>query len=333
MEVKLHELRAGSPHVNRSELLVGGSVYPVGCGVHGKRSEPGDRVHRLKQGLLVCLATLAIGTVVWRLVPRHNASASFDASQKNQKLVVPKGAGAESIAATVGDPKRIAARDFGRVVYPYSLIPGGVHGPEELRLVSARDPLVATHFAGFAYERATVVRLQEPKLVYLAYRFKDRVYWTKKKVRLVAGETLITDGKITARTRCANPISESAQTPHSPDEPAAEKFEKPIGGDDGTAARIAYPSRDEAALLSRPLLAGLVPADPLVVAPPVPVAPVVPAAKGWFIPPLIPPILGGSSSSSTPALPPGVTPEPSTILLISTGLAGIYVRYKKNSKQ
>lgn len=307
-------------------------MYPVGCGVHSGRSESASRDRRLKQGLLICLATLTVGTAMWRFIPRHNARASSALSQNQQRLLVQKEMGSDSTAIPVDYPRPVERHQLGRVVYPYSLIPGGVHGPEELRLVSARDTVVAAQFGGFAYERATMVRLKQPKLVYLAYRLKDRVYWTKKKVRLVAGETLITDGKMMARTRCANPVSEHTQGPYSSQEPAAEKFEKPVDGNDGTAARIPYPSASEEALLSRALLPGVIPAVPPVVAPPVPVAPVAHAAKGWFIPPLIPPIPGGSSSSSTPALPPGVTPEPSTILLISTGLAGIYVRYKKNSK-
>ena len=308
-------------------------MYPVGCGMHSRRSESASRGRRVTQSLLICLATLALGTVTWCFVPRRKASASFGQSQNQQRLFAQTGTGADSSAIPVSLPRPVEPREMGRVVYPYSLIPGGVHGPEELRLVSARDAVVAAQFGGFAYERATIVRLKQSKLVYLAYRFNDRVFWTKKKVRLIAGETLITDGRITARTRCANPVSEQAKGPYSPHEPGAEKFEKPVGGDDGTAARIPYPSTGEEALLSRSLLPGLIPALAPVVAPPVAVAPVASAAKGWFIPPLIPPIPAGSSSSATPALPPGVTPEPSTILLISTGLAGIYVRYKKNSKQ
>jgi len=303
-------------------------VYPSGCGVPVRLNKSHDHNRRLKQSLVVCLAVLAVGVVAWRLFPRHSVISS--GSLPENPALEHSYPSLDPVAATDGY-RAPAARELGRVVYPYSLIPGGIHGSEELRMVSARDAVVGARFAGFNFQRATLVRVKEPKLVYLAYRMNDQVYWTKKKVRLVAGETLITDGKITARTRCANPVSEHAQGPYSPEEPAAEKFEKPMGGQDATAALIPFPSRSEQAELFPPANPALLPVIPPVVVPPGPVAPIAAAPKGWFIPPLIPPIPGGGSS--TPVIPPAVTPEPSTILLLTTGLAGIYARYRKSSKR
>jgi hypothetical protein len=307
-------------------------VYPVGCGVFARRRKLDHSSRLVKLGLLFCLGVLAAAAVLWQLAPRHSRPATFSAPQTNRPVPFKSSENHAVTSADYASPS--VARGVSRVVYPYSLIPGGVHDPEELRLVSALDTVVASNFAGFDFQRATVERLKEPKLVYLAYRLGNRVYWTKKKIRLVAGETLITDGKITARTRCANPVSESAQGPYSPKEPAAYKFEKPIGGEEGTAAQLTFPSQFDEALLSQPEMPALVPAAPPVVVPPIPVTPVAAAPKGWwFIPPVVPPIPGGGGSSTPPALPPGITPEPSTILLISTGLAGVYVRYRRGSKK
>src|SRR6266581_3837626 len=98
-----------------------------------------------------------------------------------------------------------------RVVYPYSVVPGGVRTPKELQDATKRDPLVARHYSGFNFSNAHVVELQKPQLVYVSYRLKGKIYWTKKKVALHKGEKVITDGKITGRTRCANQVSPTAQ--------------------------------------------------------------------------------------------------------------------------
>jgi hypothetical protein len=106
-----------------------------------------------------------------------------------------------------------------RVVYPYSVVPGGVQTPEDLRQVSDHDSVVGSHYAGFDFRSARVVELDQPKLVYLSYRMGNRVFWTAKRISLHKGEKLITDGRMTARTRCANQISESPQPAVSPPNP------------------------------------------------------------------------------------------------------------------
>ena len=48
-----------------------------------------------------------------------------------------------------------------RPVYPYSIIPGGVHDPKELERVFERDPVVAAHYRNFDFRRARVLQLTE----------------------------------------------------------------------------------------------------------------------------------------------------------------------------
>jgi len=69
----------------------------------------------------------------------------------------------------VGLPSTLAAPRVqlqnGRLVYPYSVVPGGVVSGNELKDVAAQDPVVAEHYAGFDYKRARVIEVSQPKLV------------------------------------------------------------------------------------------------------------------------------------------------------------------------
>ena len=55
------------------------------------------------------------------------------------------------------------------------------------------------------------VRLTLARTVYLSYRIGNHIYWTRRRITLHKGEKLITDGTITARTRCANRVEETPQ--------------------------------------------------------------------------------------------------------------------------
>jgi len=217
-----------------------------------------------------------------------------------------------------------------RVVYPYSVIPGGVQSPDDLRLVSEHDRIVGGHYAGFDFRNARIMELDQPKLVYLSYRMGDKVFWTAKRISLHKGEKLITDGRTTARTRCGNQISESAQPAVSPAEPPAAKFEEPF---DGTAGQVPFPG--ESSLASGRELSGLGSARP----PGLQSSGSAPFPGGG-LPPVFPPpipskgcppgeIPGGPNKPCHHKPPPPPVPEPATILLLSSGLAGIYWRCRK----
>ncbi len=119
-----------------------------------------------------------------------------------------------------------------RVIYPYSIIRGGVRNAEEFKAALLKDKVVAAHFSSFSAPSSRIVELKAEKAAYVAYRVNDKVYWTKKKVRLVKGEKLITDGVNYARARCGNRISEVSQIPMSPEEPSHAFLDRPIPTED-----------------------------------------------------------------------------------------------------
>ncbi|MEJ5367546.1 MAG: hypothetical protein WHT08_04455 [Bryobacteraceae bacterium] len=119
------------------------------------------------------------------------------------------------------------AKTPARLVYPYSVIPGGVASPEEVIEAARRDPVVARHYAGFDPRRARTITLNKPRLAYVSYRIKDRIFFTKKPVRLFEGEQVITDGKTTIRARCGNKVEEAPQMAVSAEEPPEEVLNTP----------------------------------------------------------------------------------------------------------
>ena len=228
-----------------------------------------------------------------------------------------------------------------RPVYPYSVVPGGVRDARELKWVADHDPVVRAHYAGFDYDHARVVRLVLAQTVYVSYRIGNKVYWTRHRVKLKKGETVITDGKITARTKCGNQVEEVPQQATSSSEPPAAKFEEPIHPATGTAMATP-PVPFQSALLNRPEVPGLGPAPPLSLYDPF--------GNGTWVP-LSPPPLPGvcgvgkkptrtGGAAVTNATPDathkkgkgnpcapgggGEVPEPGTWLLLGTGLAAMY---------
>lgn len=223
-----------------------------------------------------------------------------------------------------------------RPIYPYSVVPGGVEDVKELKWVAEHDPVVAAHYAGFDYEHAQVVRLTLARTVYVSYRIGSRIYWTRRRLTLHKGEKLITDGRISARTRCANRVEETPQQEAaSPVEPPVQKFDEPVRDGQGTAMQ-SPPARFESALLNRPIVPGTEPIGPLALYDPfvggnwVPIAPP-PIPEG-----LCAPLKkkggteGGDTGTGKKKKPgpcgegPGSVPEPGTWLLFASGLAAIY---------
>jgi hypothetical protein len=227
-----------------------------------------------------------------------------------------------------------------RPVYPYSIVPGGVHDPKELERVFEHDPVVAAHYRGFDFRRARVLQLGEDKTVYVSYRIAGRVYWTTKKVHLRRGEKVITDGKMTLRTRCGNQVSETARQEVSPNEPAIAKLEQPIKIDPGTAMIIPYPTDFESAL-TRPNLPAFAPSMPgygfiannggmlSLYPPPLPTCGPGTTKKGGTTGGTTTGKKGKKGDCSTPV---GEVPEPGTLVLLSTGIAGAYLRYRNKSR-
>jgi PEP-CTERM motif len=207
-------------------------------------------------------------------------------------------------------------------VYPYSVVPGGLKSAEALRQAAANDKAVARHFGQFDYKRAHLVRLAEPRDVYVSYRIRDTVFWTQKRIRLKAGEMLLTDGKITARAKCGNQVSDTAKPEVSNEEPEEDVLDQPVALEPiGPALPI------RASLRAPELPAGQ------------PVPPEFYASSFQFpyisfdlpLPPRNCALLGDAGG-------PGchknhhhpTVPEPSTMILLASGLAAIGWRYRKH---
>ena len=229
----------------------------------------------------------------------------------------------------------LSAAQSGRPIYPYSVVPGGVEDAKELKLAAEHDPVVAAHYAGFDYERAHIVQLTLAQTVHVSYRIGNKIYWTHRRIKLKKGEKLLTDGRITARTRCANRVEETPQQAAAPNEPAAEQFEDPMGSGAGTAMQ-APPALFNSAFLSRPEMPGLGAPGPLTLYNPL--------EGGTFVPLSPPPLptlcsplkkkqngqndFGVEVNGKTKTLDPcesaggsiGTTPEPGTWLLFITGI-------------
>jgi hypothetical protein len=226
-----------------------------------------------------------------------------------------------------------------RPVYAYSVVPGGVEDARELKWVAEHDPIVAAHYAGFDYDHARVVRLTLAQTVYVSYRIGNHVYWMRHRITLHKGEKLITDGKITARARCANRVEEMPQQLNSSSEPPAAKFEEPVGASEGSSMAMP-PVEFESALLNRPGVGGIEPLPPLSLYGPfsggdvVPISP--PPLPTSVCPPPRKPAKGEGAAfadignadlskkkKTGPCGTTGAVPEPGTWLMLITGVIAV----------
>ncbi|HEU4373436.1 MAG TPA: PEP-CTERM sorting domain-containing protein, partial [Telluria sp.] len=112
-----------------------------------------------------------------------------------------------------------------KVVYRNSVLPGGVGSSAELRFALAHDPVAAAHYAGFNVAAARKVQVERSRMAHVSYRIGDKIYWTRKPVRLALGETLLSDGEHLVRGRCGNRIADEPQGPVLQNEPAPEVLE------------------------------------------------------------------------------------------------------------
>jgi hypothetical protein len=128
--------------------------------------------------------------------------------------------------ATESDsPSAIADILPSRPVYKYSVVNGGAYTTDELARAIARDPVVAAHYrtVNIAHLRAETVA--DDRFAYMSYRRGDQIYWTRHKVRLRQGETILTDGTTQVRARCGNCISLTPMDPVAETDPDMVEFE------------------------------------------------------------------------------------------------------------
>ena len=296
----------------------------IGRTVRRRRSWYRRRL-RMQRTLVAVVACTLIAGACWQ-----NAAHYFSLPSMHVSQILPASFWSRQnvrrdlalMAARSAKPARFLGRVPG--VYPYSVVPGGVKDADELRYAAARDYVVRRHYARFDYSHARLVRAREAREVYLSYRIRDTVFWTRKKIRLHLGELLLTDGKITARAGCGNQISDTAKPEVSDEEPDEDVLDRPV------AELEPGPSFPFRPLLAPPDLPGGEPSPPKLF------------AGGFFFPyvPVGVPIPSGLCPVHGVVPPrcrpqhhkPPTVPEPSTMVLIGSGLALILWRYRRTAR-
>ncbi len=156
-------------------------------------------------------------TAVWVLV------AALTGCQQNRPVT----AGVEDAETVTVAETELPSN---QMVYPWSVVPGGVDSPKAMGEAMAADPVVGAHYAGLQPGSFHPERLAEKKQGYVSYRIKDKIYWTRRMVTLAAGEQVLTDGNTLVRGRCGNLFSETPRGPVAPVEvePAEKAMEEPV---------------------------------------------------------------------------------------------------------
>lgn len=101
-------------------------------------------------------------------------------------------------------------------VYPFSLVSGGVYSASDLAKALATSNSLRAHYANFDFKHLRLIRIQNNTPAFVSYRKDGRIFWTKHKLTLHAGELVLADGHYLVRARCANQISFAPQEPVDP---------------------------------------------------------------------------------------------------------------------
>ena len=191
-----------------------------------------------------------------------------------------------------------------RAIYPFSIVPGGVRDARELQSATTADPLVGRHYSDFRIAEARAIRFDHPLAMYVSYRRNNQVFWTRNRMVIPANEALLSDGENLARVRCANRLSPVALKPVAATEPSKEEMNDPS--------------------FVPPLMADLLPGEPVGVFPDAPAAILSGPASNAPPPPIFPPFLGPGVPpiipSNSPVPPPTPAPEPNSLALLLCGV-------------
>jgi hypothetical protein len=215
----------------------------------------------------------------------------------------------------------LASRPSQRPNYRYSVIPGGAYDALELRTAIQNDPVVAAHYEQIDQSKLRVERVARDRYVHVSYRKGNQILWTRNKVLLRQGETILTDGQTQIRARCGNCISDDPGLPTAAEEPETVEFDRLTDAPRPGEIPI-VPIVPVASLSENPAIIGAVPAAGL----PEPLA-VGRSSLGGAPTPLIgsKPTDGGSAPS--PDGPGGGTPRPFDVpppFGATPGLPGLY---------
>ena len=206
-----------------------------------------------------------------------------------------------------------AASQPQRPIFRYSIVPGGVRDARELQSAVAHDPVVAQHYSDFRIAAAGTVRLKKPLEMYVSYRRNNQVYWTKNRMVIPAGESLISDGENLARVRCGNRLSAIAAKPVSVSEPTKEELNQPefvpplmaefLPGEGSDS----FPGAPDGAIPALPLSGPTAASN---------------TSPSPFLPPLLTPgVPFVPKNPVIPPVPPVRTPEPGTFTFVFAGAA------------
>jgi len=159
------------------------------------------------------------------------AGGRSDDATRSGMRIVGEGLDLASLDALVGAD---------RPVYRHSVVAGGVYTPDELRDVLVQDAIAATHYQGLNQSAIRTETMKRDRFAYVSYRKNDQIFWTRNKVKLSEGETVLTDGNKEIRARCGNCISETPQLPVAEVEPASVEFDQLVddSGDPFLSAAI-----------------------------------------------------------------------------------------------
>lgn len=207
-------------------------------------------------------------------------------------------------------------------VYRNSVIPGGVRQSSELTFALARDQVASVHYANFDAASASIVHVKAPRLVHVSYRMDDKIYWTKRKVRIPAGEALLTDGKSFVRARCGNRIADTPLGAVSNKEPAPEELDTVIAPPRAAPNDTTNPADN----FGPPVVGPITPPLSDLPTPPLPVLPT-PPLSGFPTPPLI-------DFPTPPAVPDNPTteiPEPASFGLVMLALVSLVLIRRRSA--
>jgi hypothetical protein len=213
----------------------------------------------------------------------------------------------QSIAEPVTYVTTMVTEEVKRKIYPYSIVAGGAQTLHEAKW-AMNDPAVQANYAAIDFSQLKQVKLETNLTGYVSYRWGDKIYWTKKRLTLKAGETVFTDGVHIVRGRCLNCYSALPMSPTRPTEPTEKAFDLPS---EVTMTQYSFPKL--------PVMVPVIPIPPGELTPGVPA--LIPAMVGttalgglWFpLIPIIPPIHRHPGQPNTPGSPgspslPGVPP-------------------------
>jgi len=226
---------------------------------------------------------------------------------------------------------------------------------DDFRRVVRSDQRLAAYYGSFNWAKARLVTTAAPQLVYVSYQKAGALARTKHPLLLPKGDTLLTDGVLQARTYCCNEVFEIVDAPPPPpsedDQPAAPPppatqvlsppasppVLAPPEGETPPAELVAPPATPPSL---PPTARGDVPPSSFLTPPggppfsPPPAPGEIPPSSHLAPPTVLtfPPLPDSApapvsvppfSSPLAPPPTPTVVSEPSTVSLLSLGLAGL----------